>query len=374
MMNRSLRLPVLAFFFACLAIGAEAQSVAINNTGAAPNANAMLDITVNNKGLLIPRMTAAQRLAIPAPADGLWVFQTDNAGANTSGLYYYDTTPAAWVRLATGDGWKIAGDASTAANYVGTSDAADFVMGSNGNPAVYMTTAGNVGIGTAAPVEKLEVDGGIHFDPTGATNNTNTAGVIRYNTTDQRHEGNITGTAAGWTKMENAFTEVLGANYQGTTLTCGPGNTATSVGSAQSSGNADTPFPTAVGRGSKVQYIFRANELINFGLCAGPITEVAFRVITDDTQASSYNIFVRIANRSLPTPQFTTQWDVAARTSGVRGQILGLVASSGWFAIGLTNPFVWNGVSDIVLDVSYLRSTVAGNSPPVLLTANTGFT
>ena len=44
-----------------------------------PDASAALDITSNTKGLLIPRMTAAQRDAISAPAQGLIIFCTNCA-------------------------------------------------------------------------------------------------------------------------------------------------------------------------------------------------------------------------------------------------------------------------------------------------------
>ena len=45
-----------------------------------PDASAALDITSNTKGLLIPRMTNAQRQAISNPAAGLQVFVTDFDG------------------------------------------------------------------------------------------------------------------------------------------------------------------------------------------------------------------------------------------------------------------------------------------------------
>jgi hypothetical protein len=48
-----------------------------------PNASSMLDITSNDKGLLIPRMTTAQRDAIASPATGLLIFNT------TSNLFNY---------------------------------------------------------------------------------------------------------------------------------------------------------------------------------------------------------------------------------------------------------------------------------------------
>ncbi|TGE14471.1 hypothetical protein [Hymenobacter elongatus] len=58
-----------------------------------PNASAVLDLTSTAKGLLIPRMTQAQRNLISTPAEGLLVYQTDN----TPGIY--QRTATAWVRL-----------------------------------------------------------------------------------------------------------------------------------------------------------------------------------------------------------------------------------------------------------------------------------
>ena len=45
-----------------------------------PDASAALDITSTTKGLLIPRMTAAQRDAITSPTQGLIIFCTNCAG------------------------------------------------------------------------------------------------------------------------------------------------------------------------------------------------------------------------------------------------------------------------------------------------------
>ncbi|HEX8462210.1 MAG TPA: hypothetical protein VF623_12300, partial [Segetibacter sp.] len=72
------------------------QNVSINITGNTAHASAMLDITATDKGLLIPRMTQAQRTAIASPADALLVYQTDA----TRGFYYYSTFSASWVLLA----------------------------------------------------------------------------------------------------------------------------------------------------------------------------------------------------------------------------------------------------------------------------------
>ena len=77
---------------------AQAQTGSVGIGTTTPTASAALDIVSTSKGLLLPRLTLAQRMAmgtgsIAAPVAGLVIFQTDN----TPGLYAYDGT--AWVRL-----------------------------------------------------------------------------------------------------------------------------------------------------------------------------------------------------------------------------------------------------------------------------------
>jgi hypothetical protein len=97
---RSCRRFLLVAAALVLAAPALAQGVGINATGAAADTSAILDLSATNKGLLVPRMTAAQRAAIVLPATGLVVFQTDG----TTGLYYNAGTPAAANWQAVGAG------------------------------------------------------------------------------------------------------------------------------------------------------------------------------------------------------------------------------------------------------------------------------
>ena len=57
-----------------------------------PHATAALEIASTNAGLLMPRMTENERIAIANPAQGLMVYQTDNI----EGLYIYDAVQG-WV-------------------------------------------------------------------------------------------------------------------------------------------------------------------------------------------------------------------------------------------------------------------------------------
>jgi uncharacterized protein (TIGR02145 family) len=60
--------------------------VGVNMDGTNPDASAMLDVKSTSAGMLIPRMTAAQRIIIVSPAIGLLIYQTDG----TAGFYYYN--------------------------------------------------------------------------------------------------------------------------------------------------------------------------------------------------------------------------------------------------------------------------------------------
>jgi hypothetical protein len=96
---------------------------------AAPNAGALLDITSNSKGVLIPRMTTSERNAIASQPLGLLVFDI-----TTNSFWFRGTS--AWIELA---------------------DNLDQEVFRNGPDKIYMALTDSVGIGTNNPATKLEV-------------------------------------------------------------------------------------------------------------------------------------------------------------------------------------------------------------------------
>ena len=80
--------------------------------------SAVLAVQSKNRGLLLPRMSLAERDAIENPTTSLLVFQTDE----TPGFYYYNG--AEWVNLAS---------SNTSTNYGGSGG------GSNSNTLIYTT-------------------------------------------------------------------------------------------------------------------------------------------------------------------------------------------------------------------------------------------
>ncbi len=136
------------------------QNVVVNSSGASGDASAGLDVDFTNKGLLIPRLTQAQRGSLSSPATSLIIYQTDN----TPGYYYNSGTPASptWTRLSSGTNWGITGNSGTnlSTDFIGTTDNVDFVVKTNNTEvARFMTsTSSNVlGIGTSSPNSYVEI-------------------------------------------------------------------------------------------------------------------------------------------------------------------------------------------------------------------------
>jgi hypothetical protein len=121
------------------------QSVGIGTT--TPAASAQLDITSNNKGMLVPRLNTAQRTGIASPATGLLVYDTDS----TAFAYY---TGSAWVFIkginSVANDWNTLGNSGTnaASNFIGTTDniALKFRTANTSSGEIHPTT-GNTSLG-----------------------------------------------------------------------------------------------------------------------------------------------------------------------------------------------------------------------------------
>lgn len=94
---RKIILLLISLLFSSLSFLAAQGGVAINTDNSNPDPSAALDVKSTTQGMLVPRMTAAQRAIIATPATGLLVYQTDG----TAGFYFYNGT--AWVSLSGGD-------------------------------------------------------------------------------------------------------------------------------------------------------------------------------------------------------------------------------------------------------------------------------
>ncbi len=168
-----------------------------NNVGIGtptPDASSILELNSNTKGFLAPRMTTIERLAIAAPAIGLWVYDT-----NLGCYFYYN---GVWTSLC---------QSSAVCNTATTGNIAMFSSATSVCNSVLFQSGNNVGLNTATPVLSFQVNatdaiglpsGTTAQQPAGAP-----VGSIRYNTTLGATEI-YTGTC--W---QNVNTPPIGSTY-----------------------------------------------------------------------------------------------------------------------------------------------------------------
>lgn len=120
-----------------------------------PNTSSSLELVKDNRGLLINRVLLTSRNAaapITTPATGLLVYNTNTAGVApnnvTPGFYHWNGTE--WIAMdgTGGRDWSLLGNSGTnsAINFIGTTDATDFVVRTNNTARINIVSAGNVGI------------------------------------------------------------------------------------------------------------------------------------------------------------------------------------------------------------------------------------
>jgi hypothetical protein len=156
---------IVLFASITLSIGSVfGQAVSINSTGAAPHANAILDVsTTGTQGVLLARMTTATRIGWIPTTSGVTVYDTD-----TESYWYWDDTANAWREIpntsgivttldgaydggGSGLGRTITGDAGSV-QITGTSGAV--ALETDGD--IQLATDQWIGIGLAGPRIEFE--------------------------------------------------------------------------------------------------------------------------------------------------------------------------------------------------------------------------
>lgn len=368
---------LIVSFLLLFCIASFAQ-VGINTTS--PDASSMLDIQSNNKGLLIPRMTAAEKIAIATPANGLLIYQTDGL----TGFWYYNGTLWANIGTSAPTGWGLTGNTATdpATNFIGTTD--DIAL----NFRVNNTQAGRIGnsteqgtffgyqAGLSGPTRSQTAFGynALRLNSTGSSNTAIGEQALELNASG------LGNTAVGNYALNQALTSyntAIGSNALGAT-TFGARNTALgqNAGNVNTTGSDNTFLgrnanpsvdnlsnATALGSGASVN----ASNKVRLGNNAVTATDAA-GVFTYNAQSATTSV-------ALPNGRGTTG---QVLTTDGAGATSWSTSSTGWGLTGNagTNPATnFVGTTDNVAltfrtnNIARTRITNKGQ----IETLNTGF-
>ena len=312
----------ITLFILCLfvhAVACYSQNVGIGTS--APASSSILDLTATDKGLLVPRITTAQRLSIAAPARGLLVYDTD-----VSCFFFFDV---AWQSLCiSGANGPTGNTGPTGATGAQGAQGLQGPTGATGvtGPVGPTGAEGATGInGVTGPQGAQGVQG-----PTGATGSvgpTGAAGIIGPNgntgATGPTGAQGLTG-SAGPTGPEWNITNLNYTTDGALTLTTNQPATFTTPQKAWLlTGNAGTnPAANFLGTTDNQDVIFRTNNTEKVRLLTNGNVGIGI---------TSPNALLHVSAPSTTAPSLT--WN------SVAGQILRNEGSE--LAIGLSNasPF-----------------------------------
>lgn len=164
-----------------------AQNVGINADGSSPDNSAMLDVKATDRGVLLPRVSlsnVASASPVTSPATGLLVYNTNASltGGNGAGFYYWDGSQ--WVKLDAGNNgdWRLVGNAGTSptTNFLGTTDAQDLSIRTNGTERIRVSSSGTVRLNNYTTNNIVKTSGGDGTLTVGAVNlaSTEVTGVL----------------------------------------------------------------------------------------------------------------------------------------------------------------------------------------------------
>ena len=323
------------------------SQVSINTDGSLPDNSAMLDVKSTAKGVLLPRMTLAQRNAITSPAAGLTIFQTDN----TPGIYFNSGTSISplWVMAGSGSFWSLGGNTGTTVgtNFLGTTDARPLMFKVNNQKAGYIDydfAKSNTGFGyqtlnsiTSGNYNTANGYQALYSNTTGYENTANGTYALYSNTTGSNNTAN--GEAALYYNTTGSYNTANG-EFTLYLNTQGQQNTANGYNALYS--NTTGSYNT--GDGQDTLYI---NVAGNTGMAIGYISQA----YANNTATSWDNTNTSVGYQSLRGSS------TAANNTGINNTAIGRDAL---FSNSSGNYNTANGVSALFSNISGYVNTASG--------------
>jgi hypothetical protein len=262
------------------------QSFAINTDGSTADPSAILDVKSSTKGLLIPRLTTVQKLAIATPAEGLKIYDTD-----TKTFWFYNGT--VWIEIPDGsNSWNLSGNtlSNPANQFIGTLDDNPLLFRINNiNAGILDSTSQNTAFGYRAldsiVLTPLQFNTAFGYktllnNTTGILNTAIGGSSLRYNKTGDYN------VAVGYASLDSntvgGFNTAIGSYA---VLNNTTGNYNTGIGYAALDYNKTGNYNCALGFGAL------------FSVKSGENTAVGANALLFDTSSTSINTAVGYASQ-----------------------------------------------------------------------------
>ncbi len=147
-----------------------------------------------------------------------------------------------------------------------------------------------------------------------------------------------------------------GVGLAGGTVQLGSGTSVTS-GSSTTSTLGPNPLQNKYG-GSKQLMLYTAAELTSLGMRTGSsISSIAFQLAAANTSLALQNLQVKVQHSSLTALSsfVTTGWTVVRTAANFTPAV-------GWNTIAFNSNFVWNGTSNLIVEVNYSNANTGSNT------------
>ncbi len=132
-------------------------------------------------------------------------------------------------------------------------------------------------------------------------------------------------------------------------------------------GSLQCPQPFYTSRPvSRTQYLWKATELTAAGLTAGNITDMQFNIAATGSTMKDLKIKMKLSTLdSLKTDNYETTGFTTVFNSNTT------FAHTGWNKLQLSNPFNWDGTSNLIIEITYNNDTTGADN--TVMAENTGW-
>jgi large repetitive protein len=149
---------------------------------------------------------------------------------------------------------------------------------------------------------------------------------------------------------------------------CVGSSASSTIGNGTSGSSTFTPFYGSM-EDSRIQYLYKATDLLSAGVTPGTITSLAWNITTKGSAAPFTGFTIKMGCATATDLSTTVGW---LPTAGVVYGPVNYSSTTGWNVFNLTTAFNWDGTSNIVVEVCF-DNTMSVGADQVEYTSAVGY-